>query len=250
MIAPVTNFCRPFTKPLVRGRLLRRYKRFLADVELESGEVVTAHCANSGSMLGCNVPGSDVLLSYHDDPRRKLRYGWEAIHIDGNWIGVNTGLPNLFVGDLLRGRQLEAFACYDSVKPEARLTKETRLDFYLEGEGLPPAWVEVKNVTLRRGDTAIFPDSVTQRGAKHMRELGELAKQGARAAVVFTVQRVDCERFAPAEDIDPAYAEALREAVDKGVEVHAIRIRVDERGHWFDGLLPTTFGNSQSTITS
>lgn len=230
------EYHRPFTKPMRQGRLVRRYKRFLADVEMD-GEITTAHCANSGAMLGCNLPGSPVLLSWHDNPKRKLPYSLEAVNVDGEWVGVNTSVPNGFVGELLRARLLPAFEDYRSVRPEVKVGT-SRLDFLLEGPDLPPAYIEVKNVSLVDGGVALFPDAVTERGARHMRELTELVGTGARAAVVFFIQRTDCTRLAPATHIDPAYAEALAQAVQAGVEVYPLSIRVDGAGLTYLGILP------------
>jgi sugar fermentation stimulation protein A len=231
-------FQRPFTKPISEARLIKRYKRFLADVELEGGGMETVHCPNSGSMLGCAEPGSRVLVSYDGNPKRKLPYTLEAVRVGRTWVGVNTSLPNAFMGDVLRARLLPSLSAYGNVRAEVPLGKGTRLDFLLTEPGLPDCYLEVKNVTLREGSAAIFPDCKTERGAKHMRELAHLARQGHRAAVVFFVQRDDCERFAPARHLDPAYADALQEAHGEGVTLLPLLIKVERRGLSLRGELP------------
>ncbi len=227
----------PFERPVREGVLLRRYKRFLADVDLD-GETVTVHVPNSGSMLGCNRPGSTALVSHDANPKRKLPYTLEAVRIGRTWVGVNTGIPNRVVGGLLRAQAIPGLAAYTAVRAEYAISKATRLDFFLQGPGLPDAYVEVKNVSLADGGVARFPDSVTARGAKHMRELAELRAQGHRAAVLFFVHRSDCAAFGPAADIDPAYTAALQEAVAAGVEVYPLSIAVDRKGIAFCGILP------------
>lgn len=212
-----------FEKPLVEGRLLRRYKRFLADVLLPDGSQVTAHCANPGAMLGLLAPNARVFLSESDNPARKLRYSWEVVEADfgrgPEFVGVSTALPNLLVGDALRAGWFEEFAGWTSVRREVKYGAASRVDFLLEGEGRPPCYVEVKNVHLMRQlGLAEFPDSTTARGAKHMRELADMVRAGARACVVFLIQ-MNADRFSIAADIDPAYARAFGEAVAAGVEV-------------------------------
>lgn len=226
-----------FDRPIREATLIRRYKRFLADVDL-GGEIVTVHVPNSGSMLGVNVPGSPVLVSDSQNPGRKLRYTLEAVKIGRTWVGVNTATPNRFVGGLLEARKLAPFAAYDRVRPEYAISKETRLDFYLQGAGLPDAYLEVKNVSLAEGKLALFPDSVTARGAKHMRELAALVAAGHRAAVLFFVHRADCDRFSTATRIDPVYSRALAEAHAAGVEIVPLSVGVTARGVAFRGILP------------
>ena len=230
------EYHRAFDKPIRQGRLVKRYKRFLADVEID-GEILTVHCANSGAMLGCNLPGSPVLISRHDNPARKLKYSLEAVNVDGEWVGVNTSVPNGFVGELLRAGRIEAFRDYPTVRPEVKVGA-SRIDFMLTGPELPPAYLEVKNVSLVDRGCAMFPDAVTQRGARHMRELTELVRDGSRAAVLFFIQRTDGARFAPATHIDPGYAEALGAAVQAGVEVYPLMVRVDETGLTSLGMIP------------
>jgi sugar fermentation stimulation protein A len=227
----------PFTRPILEGTLVKRYKRFLADVEV-GGEVLTVHCPNSGSMLGCNFPGSPVLISDSKNPARKLRHTLEAIKVGRTWVGVNTSIPNSLVGKLLAAGHIEPLAEYQTIRAEYAISKQTRLDFYLQQAGLPDAYVEVKNVSLAEGAVAKFPDSVTERGAKHMNELEILVRQGNRAAVVFFVNRSDCKSFAPALQIDPAYAASLAKAVTAGVEIYPLSLQVSPKGHTFKGILP------------
>lgn len=214
----------------MRGSLIRRYKRFLADVALDSGEMVTAHCPNSGSMLSVNAPGSQVWLSPARNPARRLRYTWELIRIGDGLVGINTGRPNFLVAEAIAAGVIPELAGYHTTRREVRYGRNSRIDLLLEGEGLPPCYVEVKNVTLRRGvDRASpveFPDCVTQRGTKHLREMTQAVRCGARAIMVFLAQRGDGDRFAVAEDIDPVYAAALETAVAAGVEAVCYRCRV------------------------
>jgi sugar fermentation stimulation protein A len=208
-----------FPDPLVRGRLLRRYKRFLADVELESGEVATVHCANPGSMLGLTAPGSVVWLSPSRNPERKLRWSWELIEVDGHLVGINTGHPNALVEEAVAAGAIAELAGYEAVRREVRYGKNSRIDLLLESADKAPCYVEVKNVHLKRHEgLAEFPDSVTKRGAKHLEELGDTVAAGARAVMFYLVQRPDCTQVSIAADIDPAYDAGLRRAVERGVE--------------------------------
>lgn len=214
-----------FARHLVRGRLLRRYKRFFADVMLDDGRDVVAHCANTGAMLGLSAPGTVVWLEPNDDPKRSLRFGWRLVELPGgHWAGIDTGVPNRIVGAALRAGAIPALAGYDRVRPEVRYGAASRVDFLCEGPGLPPAYVEVKNVHLRRdGDWAEFPDSVTARGARHLAELSGMVAGGARAVMLYVVQRTDCARMRLAADLDPAYAAAFAAAREAGVETVAHR---------------------------
>jgi sugar fermentation stimulation protein A len=212
-------------QPLYHGRLIRRYQRFLADVELDDGSIVTAHCPNSGSMKGCNLPGSQVLLSHSDRPGRRLRYTWELVKADGGWVGINTGLPNRMVREGIEKGVVRELQGYDSIRPEVKYGEKSRIDMLLEGDrGL--CYVEVKNVTLVEGGMALFPDSVTTRGQKHLRELMEVVRLGHRGVIFFVVQRCDGEAVAPADAIDPEYGRLLRRAVENGVEALAYRAEV------------------------
>jgi sugar fermentation stimulation protein A len=212
-----------FSAPLVSGRLVKRYKRFLADVILDDGNAVTAHCANPGSMLGLKEPGSRVWLSQSDNPKRKLKYSWEVIEADGALVGINTAHPNSLVEEALAAGRIDGLAGYDALRREVKYGKNSRIDILLEGGEGQRTYVEVKNVHLmREPGLAEFPDSVTARGAKHLVELADMVAEGHRAAMVFLVQRPDCARLSLAGDIDPAYAAAFAAARKAGVEVYAI----------------------------
>lgn len=214
-----------FDSALVCGTLLTRYKRFLADVRLRDGEVVTAHCTNTGSMLGCKQPGSLVYLSQQNSPRRKLSYTWEMIRVGRTLVGINTLVANRLVREAVTSGVLQELQGYCHVRSEVTTGKHTRLDFCLEGPD-SLCFVEVKNVTLRAEDAAAFPDAVTERGTKHLRELIRLRKKGHRTVLVFTVQRNDCRWFRPADEIDRDYGRWLRRAVEAGVEVLPYRATV------------------------
>ncbi|HKL26232.1 MAG TPA: DNA/RNA nuclease SfsA [Desulfuromonadales bacterium] len=213
--------------PLMPGRLLRRYKRFLADVELDDGQVVTAHTPNTGSMRQCAVPGHEVLLSASDNPRRKLAWSWELVRVNGGWTDINTHRANRVVEEGLRQGLIEGLAGYQII-PEYRFG-QSRLDFSLE-KGHEQVLVEVKNVTLCcEPKVACFPDAVTVRGQKHLRELAGAVRPGRRAVIFFVVQRHAAEAFAPADDIDREYGHLLRWAAGRGVEVLAYRTTVTPR---------------------
>ncbi|NRA98989.1 MAG: DNA/RNA nuclease SfsA [Rhodobacteraceae bacterium] len=210
-----------FTTPLVPARLIRRYKRFLADAVLEAtGEEVTAHCPNPGSMMGLKDEGLRIWLEPNDDPKKKLKYAWRVAELpDGHYSGIDTAVPNRVVKEALLARAVPELAAYGTVRPEVKYGTNSRVDFLLTEPGLPDAYVEVKNVHLRRdGDWAEFPDSVTTRGAKHLRDLANVVAQGHRAVMFYLVQRTDCARFKLAADLDPAYATAFAAARDAGVE--------------------------------
>ena len=206
-----------FEETLTEGRLIKRYKRFLADVELPSGEVVVAHCANSGSMLGCKDPGSRVLLSPNRNPKAKLDWRWEMIEVDGSLVGINTSHPNAVVADAIEKGAIPELTGFNSLRREVKYGVNSRIDILLADPGL--CYVEVKNVTLKVGEQAQFPDAVTTRGAKHLRELIDMVAEGHRAVMFYLVQRSDCQSFTPAAHIDPTYAAGLREAAEKGVEL-------------------------------
>ncbi len=207
--------------PLIGGRLIKRYKRFLADVELDDGSVITAHCANPGSMLGLKEPGTEVWLSKSDNPKRKLAYSWELASVEGVLVGINTAYPNRIVEEGILTGRIEALAGYESLRREVRYGQNSRIDLLLETPGRPPAYVEVKNVHLmRREGVAEFPDAVTTRGAKHLRELSAMVAEGNRAAMVYLVQYPSARRFCLADDIDPGYARAFAEAHTSGVEAY------------------------------
>ncbi|WP_394805286.1 DNA/RNA nuclease SfsA [Kordiimonas aquimaris] len=206
-----------FSNPLVEGRLIKRYKRFLADVELDDGSVVVAHCANSGSMLGCKEEGSRVLLSPNTNPKAKLDWRWEMVEVDGFLVGINTSHPNGIVESAIRDGIITELQGYESLRREVKYGVNSRIDILLENPGL--CYVEVKNVTLKIGDEAQFPDAVTVRGTKHLNELTQMVADGHRAVMVYLVQREDCVFFRPAAAIDPVYADALKAASAAGVEI-------------------------------
>lgn len=208
-----------FPDPLIKATLLRRYKRFLADVRLPDGEVVTVHCPNPGSMIGNAEPDSEVWLSPARNPARKLRYTWELVRVNDGLVGVNTAHPNGLVEEAIRAGQIPELAGYDSLRREVRYGENSRIDLLLEDGGTgAPCYVEVKNVNLKRGETAEFPDAVTARGAKHLRELSAMADAGHRAVMFFLVQRTDCDDVSIAGDIDPIYAKEFAAALTAGVE--------------------------------
>ena len=222
-----------FQTELVPARLIRRYKRFLADCTLEgSGAEITAHCANPGSMMGLADAGTRVWLEPNDDPKKKLKYGWRLVdHEDGHFTGVDTSVPNRALREALIARAVAPLAAYDDVRPEVKYGTNSRIDFLLRGDGLPDAYVEVKSVTLsRQKGLAEFPDSVTARGAKHLGELAEVARAGHRAVLLYLVQRTDCTHVSIARDIDPTYAAAWEDATKAGVETIAIGTHITPAG--------------------
>ncbi len=229
-----------FTTPLVSGTLIQRYKRFLADIELENGSTVTAHTPNSGSMKGCQMPGSPVILSQSDNPGRKLKYTWELIRINGGWVGINTGHPNRLVREAIENGVLTELQGYTTIRPEIRYGVNSRIDLLLEGTH-GKCYVEVKNVTLVEDDYALFPDAVTERGQKHLRELKRAVTEGDRAVIFFVVQRQDAKFFAPADCIDPVYGKLLREAVTSGVEALAYQAVVSPKEIYLHKKLPVVF---------
>jgi len=222
------------------GVLVKRYKRFLVDVRMEDGTLVTAHCNNTGSMKECAEPGSRVWLSHHDNPRRKHAYSWELVEAGDCLVGINTLLPNLLVARAIEAGAVPALAGYDSLRREVTVAKGTRLDMVLYKEGHPPCNVEVKNCTLVRDGVAAFPDAVTERGKKHLLTLVELKARGERSVIFFFIQRPDARSFTPADDIDPAYGKALREVASKGVEIEAWRARVTEERVSLECRLPVS----------
>ncbi|WP_333822875.1 DNA/RNA nuclease SfsA [Pinisolibacter sp.] len=216
-----------FTTPLVPGRLVKRYKRFLADVVLESGEEITAHCANSGSMLSLARPGARVLLQKSDDPKRKLAWSWKLEEVEGHLVCIDTGHPNAIVAEAIAAGTIPSLTGYTGLRREVKYGKNSRIDILLEDEIRGRAYVEVKNVTLmREPGLAEFPDAVTSRGAKHLDELADMVAEGHRAVMVYLVNRPDCTRFALAADIDPAYAQGFAAARARGVEIEVWATRV------------------------
>ena len=214
-----------FKSRLIRGTLVQRYKRFLADVRLPNGEIVTAHCTNTGSMLGCKEPGSVVYLSLSPNKGRKLAYTWEMIQIKRSWIGINTLHPNRLVAEAIEAGAIPELRGYEVIRREVKVSAHSRLDLCLEGNS-GCCYVEVKNVTASFNGAAAFPDAVSERATKHLKELIRLKRKGHRAAIVFVVQRGDCHHFRPADEIDPEYGRWLRRAIDAGVEALPYRAKV------------------------
>ncbi len=220
-----------FVMPLLPARLLRRYKRFLADVELADGQVLTAVCPNTGSLLGCCEPGSPVWLSTSDSPTRKYRHTWEMVQVGRVRVGINTGLPNRLVEEAVVSGVIAELGGYTGLRREVPFGAErSRVDLLLSAAGRPDCYVEVKNVTAAvSAGVALFPDAVSARGAKHLRELMRLVADGRRAVLVYCVQRSDVREVRPADTIDPLYGRTLREALAAGVEVLAYGARVTTR---------------------
>ena len=216
-----------YPRPLVEGRLIRRYKRFLADIQLADG-VITAACPNTGSLMGCCEPGSRVWLSESDNAARKYRHTWELVEVGRTMVGINTGLPNRLAAEAIAAGVISELTGYASIRREVAFGEEgSRVDLVLEAEGREPCYVEVKNVTAaaKRG-VALFPDCVSDRGARHLRELARLRDKGLRPVQLYCVQRGDVREVRPADAIDPVYGQSLREAMRAGVEVIAYRARV------------------------
>lgn len=223
--SPLTDVRYPFSTTLVAGRFLRRYQRFLADIELEDGRVVTAHCPNSGSMLGCLEPHAPVYCSPQPAEGRRTALTWEMILANGGWVGINTLIPNLLVHQAATSQALPLFHGTSKVRREVRIDPHTRLDLLVEREsGL--LYVEVKNVTLVDHGIARFPDAPTMRGVKHLQQLIALSGEGQATAMVYVVQRQDACAFAPADDIDPKYAEYYRHARKAGVQIVVLEAQV------------------------
>ena len=206
-----------FPSRLIRGTLVQRYQRFLADVRLPSGEIVTAHCTNTGSMMGCKEPGSVVYISRSDKKGRRLLYTWEIIEVGRTWVGINTMHPNRLVAEAIASGTIPELQDYDNVRREVVTRQGTRLDLCLEKSN-GSCFVEVKNVTFAVDGAAAFPDAVSERSTKHLKELMWLRRKGHRGAVVFVIQRTDCRIFRPADEIDSEYGRWLRRAIKAGVE--------------------------------
>ena len=204
---------------LITGKLVKRYKRFLADVELKNHEIVTVHCPNSGSMKGCAMPGSPVWISTSDNPKRKLKYTWELLQAKDSMIGINTQVPNKLIKAAIENNQISEFTEFTKVRAEVKTSDHTRLDLLLENEAQKTCYVEIKNCTLVEDGVAMFPDAVTIRGQKHLDELVRLRKEGHRAVIFYLIQRMDARVFTPAAMIDKDYAKKLKNAVKNGVEI-------------------------------
>ncbi len=219
-----------FSKKLIPGTLIKRYKRFLADIELDTGEQITAHCPNSGSMKTCANPGWKVLLSRSDNPNRKYPHTWEMVHNTICWIGINTGIPNLIVAEAINENKIPGLLGYDGLKREVKYGENSRIDILLSNDS-DHCYVEVKNVTLVEEDgNYYFPDSVTIRGTKHLVELGNMIRLGHRSVMFYVIQRGDGRIFKPARHIDPQYSDALQTALSAGVEIMVYRADVSPEG--------------------
>lgn len=225
-------------RPLLEGRFLRRYQRFFVDVELPSGEVLVAHCPNTGSLKGCLTVGARVWLRDSQDPARKLRYTWQAIEANQTWVNVDTGLPNQALRSAVEAAEVPELRGYARLRSEVKYGQNSRIDLLLEDDARPPCYIEIKNTTLAENGLARFPDAVTSRGKKHLEELVEVVRNGARAVQFFFVSRADVESFRPADDIDPAYGAALRQAAKSGVELLAYRTRLSPTALELDQRLP------------
>jgi sugar fermentation stimulation protein A len=217
-----------FSPPLIPARLVRRYKRFLFDAILEDGSAITGFCPNTGSMRGLTEPGSRIWLSRHDTSSRKYAHALELVEADGTVVGVNTALPNRLAEEAILAGLVPQLDGFQTLKREQRYGRNSRIDILLEDEGQGSVHVEVKNVHfIRAPGLAEFPDSVTSRGAKHLDEMGDLVETGRRAAMLFVVQRADCDRLKICTDLDPAYGQAFTRAIARGVEAYAIRCALD-----------------------
>lgn len=234
-----------FPAPLRPGTLVRRYKRFLADVRCENGKTVTVLCPNTGSMRACSEPGRPVMLSYHPGEGRKYAYTWEMIRMGDSWVGINTAIPNALVAMAVKYGMVPELISFPSVRREVPCG-ESRLDFVLEG---PPGkcFMEVKSVSLVEDGAALFPDAVTERGLRHLEELIKVQREGHRAVAFFLVQRGDGRIFRPADHIDPAYGDALRRAAEAGVEVLVYGAVVSPEGIRWGDRMPKELSRGEKT---
>lgn len=220
-----------FDSPLIEGTLIKRYKRFLADIKLDDGSEITAHCANPGAMLGLKEPGQRVWLSKSDNPKRKLAYSWELTEADNTIIGINTARPNALVEEAINNGTITELQNYETLRREVKYGKNSRIDILLSDEQKPDCYVEIKNVHMLRTERLYeFPDSVTARGAKHLVEMTDMVAKGHRAVMVYLIQRDDGDRLRFAAEIDPNYANALANACKAGVEAIAYVCKLTPEG--------------------
>ena len=222
---------------LIEGTLIKRYKRFMADVKLKNNHVVTAHCPNSGSMKECCEPGRKVYLSRHNKPSRRLKYTWEMIQMEASLVGVNTMVPNRLTEAAVLAGDIPELNGYETVRKEVKYGENSRIDLLLENHN-DRCFVEIKNCTLVTEGLACFPDAVTSRGLKHLIELQQKVKEGDRSVMFYLIQRMDADRFEPADHIDPAYGEELRKAVSNGVEVLVYDVKMNLEGIRLNGPVP------------
>lgn len=231
-----------FAKPLLKGKLIKRYKRFLADVELHDGEVTTVHCANSGGLYGVTSAGLTVWLSESDNPARKLKYTWEMVEVDGTIVGVNTSWPNTLVEEAIQQQVITELRDYTYLKREVKYGKNSRLDMLLQDPVRGDCYVEIKNVHMRREPfLAEFPDGVTERGTKHLSEMMSVVQEGKRAVMLYIIQRQDCQKLKFAADIDPVYAQTALKVKEQGVEFYAYCCDVNPMGIMITSALPVLF---------
>ncbi|MBT4289165.1 MAG: DNA/RNA nuclease SfsA [Deltaproteobacteria bacterium] len=226
---------------LIEGTLIKRYKRFLTDIRLKNRSQITAHCPNTGTMLTCAQVGQPVYVSYHDNPKRKLKYSWELIKMPTSLVGINTILPNKLVKLSIECGLIKELDGYEQVRSEVKVGEKSRLDLMLEKDSGEKCYIEVKNCTLVEEKTAYFPDAVTSRGLKHIEELVKLKKQGHRAIMFYLIQRMDAERFLPANHIDPAYAAALFKAYQIGIEILVYDVQITLKSISIRNAIPFSF---------
>ena len=218
-----------FTPHLIHGKLIKRYKRFLADIQLPDGEIITAHCPNTGTMLSCSTPGSAVQLSVSDNPKRKYPHTLEMVMDNKTWVGVNTSLTNKLVIEAIKKGHVQEFTDIDSVRAEVKTSKESRLDLLVK-KGDRDIYIEIKNCSLAVDGCAMFPDAVTTRGTKHLKELIRLKEEGNESCIFFLVQRMDADKFTPAAHIDPVYARTMALAAEAGVKILVYQAEVNPTG--------------------
>jgi sugar fermentation stimulation protein A len=222
---------------LIRGTLIQRYQRFKADVKQRNGHIVTAHCPNSGSMMGCSEPDRPVYISRHNHPKRQLKYTWEMIEMPTSLVGINTWVPNQLVKASIIRKKIRALRGYETIRTEVSYGQNSRIDLLLES-GEKRCFVEVKNCTLVEDGVAYFPDAVTSRGLKHLVELQKELRKGSRCVMFYLVQRMDAKRFSPADHIDPAYGQELRRAFRNGVEILVCDVFLNLEGISINRRLP------------
>ncbi len=230
------KFSLGFSETLVHGTLVKRYKRFLADVILDDGKKVTAHCTNSGSMKSCLEEGAEVFLTPVNDPTRKTKFTWEMIKINESWVGINTGNPNKLAYEAIKAGAIPGLTDFTHVQREVKFG-DSRFDIFAENDSVK-CFIEVKNVTLKEGKYALFPDAVTVRGQKHLKTLLEVMENGKRAVMLYIIQRTDVEIFAPATEIDPQYSKILKFALNEGVEIVPLQVNVTPERLTIERILP------------